>query len=280
MAHSGLFVDPAFVRRIVAEGDQPLPILVSGVEQAAALVQLDDRVRALAQRFWPGALTIVANRIGGPDPVHGQATLGLRAPDLGWLRELIDDVDIQNSIAETEIPWSLHLNEELPEREIRWALSDGFTPIGEQMLDPNGNPMRTPDGEIVHLVAPALSLPTTAVHCRDCDVHTSCREGRGGEHPEVCPVCQSSDLEVDKQANLIGHGVQSFSISKDESRRRLQTYLAQSSGAAGAFERSDQSLSVSVCGSPSSPPKSSKRSCAENATLPPKRCALPCSSVT
>ena len=88
--------DEAAVRVVYAAKrrphDQPLPILVSGVEQAAALVQLDDRVRALAQRFWPGALTIVANRIGGPDPVHGQATLGLRAPDLGWLRELIDDV--------------------------------------------------------------------------------------------------------------------------------------------------------------------------------------------
>ena len=28
----------------------------------------------------------------GPDPVHGAATLGVRVPDLGWLRAIIDDV--------------------------------------------------------------------------------------------------------------------------------------------------------------------------------------------
>ncbi len=71
---------------------QPLPILVSGWEQAERLVDLGERGRMLAQEHWPGGLTIVAARRGGPDPVHGAATLGVRVPAMGWLRRLIDDV--------------------------------------------------------------------------------------------------------------------------------------------------------------------------------------------
>lgn len=72
--------------------DQPLPILVSGVEQARRLVELDDASAELAQRHWPGGLTIVAPRRGGPDPVHGGDTLGVRVPATGWLLAVIDDV--------------------------------------------------------------------------------------------------------------------------------------------------------------------------------------------
>jgi release factor glutamine methyltransferase len=72
--------------------DQPLPVLVSGPEQASQLVELSDRAIELAHRHWPGALTLVADRRGGAHPVHGHSTLGVRVPALGWLRELIDDV--------------------------------------------------------------------------------------------------------------------------------------------------------------------------------------------
>lgn len=66
----------------------PLPLLVSGIEQAERLVMLNDAALDLAQRHWPGALTLVAPRRGGPDPVGGHTTLGVRVPDLGWLRWL------------------------------------------------------------------------------------------------------------------------------------------------------------------------------------------------
>lgn len=71
---------------------EPMPILVSGLAQADELVELSPAARALAQQHWPGGLTLVAKRRGGPDPLHGRETLGVRAPALGWLRWLIDDV--------------------------------------------------------------------------------------------------------------------------------------------------------------------------------------------
>ena len=71
---------------------EPMPILVSGLDQAEELVELSPAARALAQQHWPGGLTLVAKRRGGPDPLHGRDTLGVRAPALGWLRWLIDEV--------------------------------------------------------------------------------------------------------------------------------------------------------------------------------------------
>ena len=72
--------------------DQPVPVLVSGIEQADRLVHLDHEVRKLIEEYWPGALTIVAQRRDGVDPVTGGNTLGIRCPEPGWLRVLIDDV--------------------------------------------------------------------------------------------------------------------------------------------------------------------------------------------
>ncbi len=71
---------------------EPVPVLVSGVQQADQLVELDVSSRRLIERHWPGALTVVARRRDGTDPVHGRTTLGVRCPEPGWLRLLIDDV--------------------------------------------------------------------------------------------------------------------------------------------------------------------------------------------
>ena len=71
---------------------EPMPILVSGLAQADELVELSLAARSLAERHWPGGLTLVAKRRGGPDPLHGRDTLGVRAPAVGWLRWLIDEV--------------------------------------------------------------------------------------------------------------------------------------------------------------------------------------------
>jgi L-threonylcarbamoyladenylate synthase len=54
--------------------DRRIPMLVTGLEQAVDLgAAVDDRSRALAERFWPGALTIVLPR--------GDETQAFRAPD-------------------------------------------------------------------------------------------------------------------------------------------------------------------------------------------------------
>ena len=61
-----------------------IPILVSGVEQAAEIVAVSEIGRSLIERHWPGGLTLVLRRrrdvpvhIG--DPVTG--TVAVRAPD-------------------------------------------------------------------------------------------------------------------------------------------------------------------------------------------------------
>ncbi len=89
------YADSDAVARVCAAKDrprsEPMPILVSGISQADELVEFSPRARALAERHWPGGLTLVARRRGGPDPLHGRETLGVRAPALGWLRWLIDE---------------------------------------------------------------------------------------------------------------------------------------------------------------------------------------------
>ena len=90
----GLAVDPAqpdAVERLFAlkgrPADVPLPILVAGSEQVALVAgDLDVAARALAERYWPGPLTLVVPRrpvftvdLGGP-PTARQ-TVGVRRPD-------------------------------------------------------------------------------------------------------------------------------------------------------------------------------------------------------
>ena len=62
--------------------DRRIPMLVIGLDQAAELgAAVDDRARALADRFWPGALTIVLRR--------GDDTQAFRAPDHAVALDLI-----------------------------------------------------------------------------------------------------------------------------------------------------------------------------------------------
>ena len=63
--------------------EKRIPILVSDLAQATdAGWHADDRARVLAERFWPGALTIV---LGGPE-----GTQAFRAPDHRVALDLID----------------------------------------------------------------------------------------------------------------------------------------------------------------------------------------------
>ena len=66
--------------------DLSLPILVSGPEDAARVAILDDRARALAERFWPGGLTLVLPRAELArrwDLGEVSDTVGVRMPDHG-----------------------------------------------------------------------------------------------------------------------------------------------------------------------------------------------------
>ena len=63
---------------------KPLAILVASIDQALSLAQLTDRALDLADRHWPGALTLVVPRLAAtPEWLGhpGRRTVGLRCPD-------------------------------------------------------------------------------------------------------------------------------------------------------------------------------------------------------
>lgn len=62
---------------------KPLPVLASGVDQLATVAEFDDRARGLAERFWPGPLTLILPRAEGFDVDLGGGatnTVGVRVP--------------------------------------------------------------------------------------------------------------------------------------------------------------------------------------------------------
>jgi len=78
---------PEAVRRIFAlkgrPADHPLIVHVSGADQLDAWArEIPDAARRLADRFWPGPLTLILRKLPQvPDEVTGgQATVGLRCP--------------------------------------------------------------------------------------------------------------------------------------------------------------------------------------------------------
>jgi L-threonylcarbamoyladenylate synthase len=85
----GLGCDPlnhAAVRRLFeAKGreSKPVPVLCASAEKAAGMVELSGRALELAQKHWPGALTIVAplRRSVPPQLSQGKPFLGVRVPN-------------------------------------------------------------------------------------------------------------------------------------------------------------------------------------------------------
>ena len=69
--------------------DTSVVVLVADIAQAARYVDLGVDGNALAERFWPGALTIVANRIDNGAVAAGtESTLGVRCPDDDFVRSV------------------------------------------------------------------------------------------------------------------------------------------------------------------------------------------------
>ena len=73
--------------------DTSVAVLVADTAQAARYVDLGSSGLALARRFWPGALTIVADRIDGGAVAAGtESTIGVRCPDDGFVRSVAAEV--------------------------------------------------------------------------------------------------------------------------------------------------------------------------------------------
>ncbi len=77
------------LKRLFAAKDRPLDraivLLASDLEQAGSVGVLSPAARALAGRFWPGALTLVLPQTPGAglpmDLTAGLSTIGIRVPD-------------------------------------------------------------------------------------------------------------------------------------------------------------------------------------------------------
>ena len=73
-------------------GLKPLAILVADLEQAQTLAAFSDRALELAERHWPGALTLVLPKLATtPEWLGDRArrTIGLRCPDHPETREFL-----------------------------------------------------------------------------------------------------------------------------------------------------------------------------------------------
>lgn len=73
--------------------DTSVAVLVADAAQAARYVDLNQNGLALARQFWPGALTIVAERTDGGAVAAGtETTLGVRCPDDDFVRAVAAEV--------------------------------------------------------------------------------------------------------------------------------------------------------------------------------------------
>lgn len=72
--------------------DKALPVLAASVADLEPIVKLDDRARILAERFWPGPLTLVLPEADGFDADLGgsrDGTVAVRVPALDLTREVL-----------------------------------------------------------------------------------------------------------------------------------------------------------------------------------------------
>ena len=87
--------DDAAVRRLyAAKGrplDKPLPLLLADVSDAARVAEVTPLAKALAGRFWPGALTIVMRKAVSYRSLAlaGGDSVALRVPDHGLVRGIV-----------------------------------------------------------------------------------------------------------------------------------------------------------------------------------------------
>ena len=74
---------------------KPIPMMVSSIAQMEKVAYVDERVKRIAQKFLPGALTLVLKvRDEVPSSyTNGLDTIALRIPDEPFILELIDLLD-------------------------------------------------------------------------------------------------------------------------------------------------------------------------------------------
>ena len=84
--------------------DKPLAVCVKDIEQAKALAHFDMLSQQLAERYWPGSLTLVLNLKDCTDldprvtsNINGVATIALRCPDADWRANISDPLALTSA---------------------------------------------------------------------------------------------------------------------------------------------------------------------------------------
>lgn len=123
--------------------DVDLPVLVDSLEQAESIAQLDGHARDLAERFWPGALTLVVLRAPSltVDLGRSTGTVGVRCPDHDAVRELCRRV---GPLATTSA--NLHGQ---PPAETAGDVTEQF---GHQLLVLDGGPCRGEPSTVIEVI--------------------------------------------------------------------------------------------------------------------------------
>lgn len=91
----GVAALPEFAHLLFAVKRRPervdLPVLVPDLAAAETIAVVDDEAKRLAERWWPGGLTLVLNRRASFDADLGERahTVGVRAPDHAAALELL-----------------------------------------------------------------------------------------------------------------------------------------------------------------------------------------------
>jgi L-threonylcarbamoyladenylate synthase len=92
---AALITDAAAIERLYQakerSAQKAIAVLIGDLTQIELVAgQFPARARRLAERFWPGALTLVVPRQAGlPDNLSPTATIGVRMPDHAFARELL-----------------------------------------------------------------------------------------------------------------------------------------------------------------------------------------------
>lgn len=84
--------------------DKPLAVCVRDIDQAKTLAHFDLLSQQLAERYWPGSLTLVLNLKDSTalDPrvtsrISGVPTIALRCPDADWRADISDPLALTSA---------------------------------------------------------------------------------------------------------------------------------------------------------------------------------------
>lgn len=134
--------DRAAVERIYAtkvrDPHQPMPIFVASIEQAELIADVNHVARRLMQRFWPGALTIVLQKMPAYETraVAGGDTIAVRAPGDPILREIASQLGpITGTSANLAGREECHTA-----AEVRAQLGDAVDFVVDAPIDVSGRP--------------------------------------------------------------------------------------------------------------------------------------------